>query len=492
MASNKKVIIPLRDFDAFSVTPDNSAVNQFPDIKATFRYRIVSGDRNRKSDWSPIYDLNFLDQTVGASLPSRTISQTNGFASPIFTRSDSYSTLTFANGSMMQSVIEKVPSNEQDLFKYSWIVPPTLNVKKFDIHLSWRSIAHVHPTATLSAPSGTGPYTGTITFTGTGAQNSANALRAFYNKAISLGDTVTLYAGANTATPAAALSVVSGTSTNGTGAVFNISSTSTWTATGTVKYVFRANPFTDFQYADSTSSNSYSFQRTETSNIQYARLTKGSNQLTLIPDKDSSQVVGKIAYLSGIVVGMTLSKISGDGEFAPGAVVVSAINYDTDTLTLSTDANGTSAQVHATGGDIVFKALNNDFAATAITGSPTLSWNMPMYVQAQLHASNLLQSPDSIYSFLSVSPGLSTFFRGYGTISGATTTAPFTATISGLGFNLPSSSVDIGKKLYAPGNTGAGSLGGGSVTFADWVTSSRITIHSTAAITNGLITNLQF
>lgn len=497
MVSNtKKVVIPIKDIDAFSVISDNATLGIVPQSSLTIRYRIKSQDGTRISEWSPIYDLGFYDQVFGTALGSRSIAQINGFSTPYpgrFTPLDAYD---YGDPNMLQSSVERISvgtdasdSPSVDLFKYSWVAPPSLNVKKFDVFLSWQSISYITSLATLSAPSGAGPYTGTITFTGTGAQNSANNVRNYYDRmdaegsfarlsgAPNLSATGTLNAGSGV--PGTIFTIVSGGSTGGTGVVFNISSTQTWTA-GTIKHIFKTEGYTDFEYAATTESNSYSFNRTGSSNVVSGTLTAGSNTITLNED---------VLY-SGLSMGMVVRKTSGDGEFATTAIV-SKIDYINSIVTFSDDAYGTNPATHLSSGYVEFAADNNDLDITVASGiTQTIQWRMPLSVQPMLHASNLSKTFDSTYSILSVPATFSVYYGGYGVIGSATTAAPFTATLNYMPFAASNRVIDRGRRIFATNNNG--SLGSGEVKLARYSDSTTILLTSTAALTNGIISNLRF
>jgi hypothetical protein len=502
MVSNtKKVIIPIKDIDAFSVTKViSSRSNSSNRCNITLRYRIKSADGTKISEWSPVYDLAFYNSRYGTAFGALQIAKTNGFDTPSSDRTSPISAYTYGDPTlkMLQSAVERITaqsdasaSPDVDLFKYSWVAPPSLNVKNFDVFLSWFTINYVHPTATLSAatgPSG-GLYSGTLTLTGTGAQNAANTLRSYYNRMNSLGSPARITMSSNIVTTGAIASgggaagnyftIVSGTSTNGTLTVFNIQSNQTWTA-GTMKHVFKYNSYSDFEYAGTTSSNSYTFKRTSNSNTVTTTLTAGLSTFTLNED---------VLY-SGLAVGMTLRKIDGDGAFGSGATI-SAIDYFNNIITVSTDAIGTSPVTHTSTGYVTFVADNTDLVITlAGAVTQTIQWSMPLQVQPMLHASNLSRDYLSNYSLLSVPKSYSTFYGGFGVISGATTVAPFTASVVRMPFAISGSSIDYGRRVYAT-NSG-GSMGGGLVTYADYTDSTSFVVASTTALTNGIITNLRF
>lgn len=499
MVSNiKKVIIPIKDIDLFSVTTDGASVYQLPRCNVTLRYRIKSPDGTRESEWSPIYDLQFVDPIFGTDLGTLSIAEINGYKIPSTSRATPISSYQYGDptDAMMQSGVERVTtqsdasaSPDVDLFKYSWIVPPTLSVKNFDVFLSWFSVNYVIAGATLSAASAS-PYTGTITFTGTGAQNAANTVRSYYNRMNAEGtDLARLTMSSNITTtgalaagggaPGQYFTIVSGASTDGTGAAFNIKSSQTWTA-GTVKHIFKLGAYTDFEYAATTSSNDFSFKRTGSSNKVTATIDSGSSTISL--DQD-------VLY-SGLCVGMKVRKVSGDGEFGVNATI-SAIDYINSIITLSTNAFGTTSVPHTASGYVEFVADNTDLTITIATGiTQTVQWNMPTFVQPMLHASNLSRDYVSTYSLLSVAKPFSVYYGGFGVLSGATTSAPFTANIIRMPFGISSQTIDYGKRIYAT-NSG-GSMGGGMVTYGDYIDSTTIAVSSSTALTNGIITNIRF
>ena len=397
---------------------------------------------------------------------------------------------------MLQSSVERIiatsdaaDSPSVDLFKYSWVAPPSLNVKKFDVFLSWQSVSYITSLATLSAPSGAGPYTGTITFTGSGAQNSANNVRSYYNRmnaegsyarllgSPNISSTGTLNAGSGV--PGTIVTVVSGANTDGSSVIFNISSTQSWTA-GTIKHIFKTDGYTDFEYVATTESNSYSFNRTGSSNVVTGTLTAGSNTVAINED---------VLY-SGLSMGMIVRKVSGDGAFAATAII-SKIDYINSIITLSDDAYGTTAAPHLSSGYVEFAADNNDLDITVASGvTQTIQWRMPQSVQPMLHASNLSKSFDSTYSILSVPEVFSVYYGGFGVIGSATTVAPFTATLNYMPFATSNRIIDRGRRIFATANNG--SLGSGEVKLARYSDSTTILLNSSAALTNGIISNIRF
>jgi hypothetical protein len=500
MAFNvKKVIIPIKDIDSFSVISDEQTEGELSQSSLTIRYRIASQDGTRISEWSPIYDLKFYDRVFGTDYGSKTIAEINGFSFPLGygSRLTPLSAYEYGDSNMLQSSVERISgvtdaddSPSVDLFKYSWVTPPSLNVKRFDVFLSWQSSSYITSGATLSAPSGSGPFTGTITLTGTGALNSAQNLRSFYDRMNSEGGSTKILGEPNinstgglnggSGVPGNFFTIVNGVNTNGSSVIFNISSNQTWTA-GTIKHIFRTDGYTDFQYAATVSeSNSYSFNRTGSSNIVTGTLTAGSNTFT----------INESAFYSGLSMGMKVRKISGEGEFQENAVI-SKIDYFENTITLSSDFSGATSSPNISSGYVEFVADNTDLEITVASGVlQTIQWRMPQTVQPILHASNLSKSPNSIYSLLSVPETFSVFYGGFGVLTSATTVAPFTATLTYMPFPASSRVLDRGRRVFATNNNG--SFGTGEVKLARYSDSTTILLTSTAAFTNGIVSNIRF
>jgi hypothetical protein len=365
-----------------------------------------------------------------------------------------------------------------DAFLLSW--KDTEFVKSFDIFLSWQSFALLsnQMTSTLSAPSGSGPYTGTLTFTGTGSVNAIATLKSRFDYDQLRGATTYLWAGKGTATPGNFFTVTSYNSSTG---VFSVSSPSTWTASGTIRNVSFLNNWSDLEYVGTSDTNSYSFGRKFISNKMTATITAGLN--TIVPNESIAD--------SGIVPGMKLFVSNGDGKFGVGATV-SKIDYYSNTLTITSAQSSTTAVNHLSSGYVEFYGdASTPITLTADTGiTQNGYWLTPYYVQAILSAkSNYKDFPDQNL-LLSISEAQSVWFGIYGTITSASPSAPYTATLTSMNLPFPNQSVNRGQRVFATNS--AGSLGSGKVVAAKYNNNFAMELSSTAAMTNGVITNVRF
>ena len=572
---SKKVIIPLSDIDKFI------ANNEFAGVG--FRYRLKSTDSEQVSEWSPM-QIAQLEDSYGNNI---TLAQSNGYSSWEASRSSNnqsaYSRTPGGASKSIQSQIDQVISQkiasttsphvpDQDLYRYSWNTPTNSNIKNFDIFTCWKIFAYQSQTATISSPSGAGPYTGTITLSGVGSTNTGATIKTLIEK---LGNSVIkLYAGPGTGAINNLLTITSYTLVTN---VFNISSDSTWTA-GTLRNISRTHGWTDFEYAGTTSNKNFEFNRKMTSNKVSATITAGDYLIKLSE--------GESCFEAGIVPGMILQKVSGDGEFATDARITQ-VDYQNNTILVSElqadstiiSSTGTIGSITGTAGNysatitgmsgVTPLVIDAKITATAGTGSlgknnaivtaqlsgtsikissdytPTAGtitdirvgiktspskahtvsgyvefvaqsglvsgatsdgtnsieqyWYKPMYVQAMLNAatskrSNIGNSHPYQYALLSISEPQSTFFDVYGTISGRTTTAPFTATLGGMSLQYADGVNYVGATLYglsSPLPTSTVSLGVGEVKIADYVDVVSLKLTSTAAMNNGVVTSLR-
>jgi hypothetical protein len=333
---SKQMQIPINEFDYFTSNGNYAGVK--------FRYRLKEDDTdNNTSQWSEPVELIFKNsENVNISL-----SETNGYDFPTFIeRTNPVTGLVWqsTNNRMMPSKIDQIisqtsltgtPGNivpKNDLYRLSFITPESFNVGKFDIFQSWRGIAYVHPTANVSAPSGSGPFTGTITLTGTNATLRGQTLKSYHDwYETFVGEDLPLYATEGTSTPGNTFVVTdySGTST------FSIRSAATWTASGNFRNISRANAFTTPEYVATIPTNTYEFSRKMTSNKVSATLV-GTDRNVIVPNSSSSIVrVNEDIATSGLVPGMRLQKISGEGRFSTDNAIISQIDYQNNLLFIS-------------------------------------------------------------------------------------------------------------------------------------------------------------
>jgi hypothetical protein len=159
------------------------------------------------------------------------------------------------------------------------------------------------------------------------------------------------------------------------------------------------------------------------------------------------------------------------------------------------------SKAHTTSGYVEFVAQSALVSGATSDGTNSIEqyWYKPMYVQAMLNAatskrSNIGNSHPYQYALLSISEAQSTFFDVYGTISGRTTTAPFTATLGGMSLQYADGVNYVGATLYglsSPLPTSTVSLGVGEVKIADYVDVVSLKLTSTAAMNNGVVTSLR-
>lgn len=493
---SKKVTIPVKDFSNFINT------DTYQHIGLAFRYRLVNKlDPTIISEWSAVNNLKFLDPTLGWSYTlGPTLSTVLGYQSPNgLTRYVSGSSNVGALGQgfyswdsngdalepMLPSQIDIQASQTNDAassplgdaFLLSW--RDTEFIKSFDIFMSWQSFALLsnQMTATLSAPSAF-PYTGTLTFTGTGSVNAIATLKSRFDYDVSRGAITYLWAGKGTTTPGNFFAVSSYNNTTG---VFTVTSPSTWTAAGTIRNVSFLNNWSNLEYVATSDTNSYSFGRKFISNKMTATITAGSN--TIITSENVED--------AGIVPGMKLFVSNGDGEFGVGATV-SKINYQSNTLTVTSGQNSTTAVSHLSGGYVEFYGdAKTSVTLTADTGITQKGyWLTPYYVQAVLCAASGKKEPIDENLLLSISEVQSVWFGVYGTISSASASAPFTATLTSMNLPFPSQSSNKGQRMFATNS--AGSFGSGKVVAAKYNSNIAMDLSSTALLTNGVVTNIRF
>lgn len=313
---SKQVTIPISSIDKF--------ITDGTFVGVAFRFRLKNKDSGDISQWSPVQLLKFSPYYSDSPIQ---IVQTNGSAPITSSRSSSfnYSPIT-VDAELPSSQIDQISSQatdghtpKLDTYKYSWSKPINCNVKNFDVYASWNIFSYLSTVGTLSAPSGTGPYTGTLTLTAN-SYNSAITLKSLYDFAFATND-LKIFAGPGTATLGNNL-IMTGYSS---GNIINVKSASTWTAGGgTIRNISRTHAWTNFEYVRTTAENSVTFSRKMTSNKLTATITKDTCVIK----------VNESLLESGVVPGMTLTKISGDGSFA-GSAVVSQVNYQDNYIIVS-------------------------------------------------------------------------------------------------------------------------------------------------------------
>ena len=325
---SREMQIPINEFDYF--TSDGT----YAGVKFRYRLKEDSTDTN-VSQWSEPVELIFKNSdNVNISL-----SEANGYDFPSsISRANAGTSLVWnsVNNRMMPSQIDQIISQttlpsgniipKNDLYRLSFITPESFNVGKYDIFQSWRGIAYVHPTGNVSVPSGSAPnVTGTLSLSGLNATIRSQTLKSYYDWYISnVGDDLPLYATQGSLTPGNSF-VVTGYSGN---TVFSIRSAATWSSGGTsgsFTNISRANVFTTPEYVATILENTYEFSRKMTSNKVSATLVAGSSIVNLNED----------VATSGLVPGMRLQKISGDGRFGTDNAIISQIDYQNNRLFIS-------------------------------------------------------------------------------------------------------------------------------------------------------------
>jgi hypothetical protein len=333
---SKIVQIPINEFDYF--TSDGTYVG------VKFRYRLKEDiTDNNTSQWSEPTELIFKD----ANNNNMSLSAVNGYDDPLIIGRDSpinsirLESFRYPDkAAMMPSQIDQIisqtslteqPNPQNDLYRLSFITPEKFNIGKFDIFQSWRGVAYVHPTADITAPSGSGPFTGTLTLSGTGGTLRTQTLKSYYDWFVQnvSGQDLALYAAAGSVTPGNTF-VITGYSR----ASFAIRSDRTWTSSGDLTHISRINAWTEPEYLATIETNNYEFSRKMKSNKVSATLVEGSSVVRL--DQDVAT--------SGIVSGMTITKLSGDGRFRSNSVI-SQIDYQNNLLFISTSLGETNTAV---------------------------------------------------------------------------------------------------------------------------------------------------
>lgn len=128
------------------------------------------------------------------------------------------------------------------------------------------------------------------------------------------------------------------------------------------------------------------------------------------------------------------------------------------------------------------------------TSSDSISFNKPddtyQAVQAAVFLSgtnkltNIFNNQGEV-TFISISKEYSTYYSATGTLGTVSGTAPYASTITGL-TGVPTGNSITGRRIFATGTR----FGTGAVTVAS-TTATSITVHSTAALTAGAITNIK-
>jgi hypothetical protein len=353
---SKEVKIPISSVDKF--------ISDGTYVGLALRYRLKNKDSGEVSQWSSTQFLKFLPYY--SDTLTYQIAKTNGYTTSYPSRgglSYNYGPLNTDSGlpaSQIDQVASQVSSSHNpqiDSYKYSWSKPVNCNIKNFDVYTSWNIMSYVCPIGTLSAPSGTGPYTGTLQLSGTGSTNANVSLKTFYD-VTGATNSIKLFAGPGTATPGNTFVITGYTHSTGT-ILFNVQSASTWTATGTIKNISRSHGWTDFEYVGTTNQSSYIFDRKMKSNKLTATITSGS---CLVQTNES-------LITSGVVPGMILVKKSGDGKFAASTATISQIDYTNNIMTISPYLSST---VTASTTGTIGTVTSNTATITGMSGTSTL------------------------------------------------------------------------------------------------------------------------
>lgn len=196
---------------------------------------------------------------------------------------------------------------------------------------------------TIGTVSGSGPYTATITGMDSGSTANlfpgqiiiATAGTGKFGAGVM---TVSTIASSTSITVSSTATFTAGTVTNiavsayGPGNVFGIQSASTWGSTGTITNLTRTHLWTQYEYAGTSPDN--------VSQIQFSRKMK-SCKLTAIITKDGCTIKTNENLINyGVVPGMSLVKISGDGELCSG--IISQVDYEENYIVLSNSQDATS------------------------------------------------------------------------------------------------------------------------------------------------------
>ena len=566
--------IPIREFDFF--TSDGTYVG------VKFRYRLKEDSTdNNVSQWSEIKELVFKN----TSNQNITLSEANGYDKPVVIyRPTPFTGIVWETGftdkKMMPSQIDQIisqnnltpgftPNPKNDLYRLSWITPENFNIGKFDIFQSWRSVAYVHPTADISSPSSSGAnFIGTLSLTGTNASLRGQTLKSYYDwfTTNAPSSSLELYATEGTVELGNTLSVTgySGIST------FSIRSADTWVSSGNVTNISRINAFSVPEYFGTTDANSIEFSKRIQSNKVSATLVSGSSIIRLNQD----------VATSGIVPGMTLTKISGDGRFSSEYLpIISQIDYQNNLLFIgySVPISGVASEVNVAVPSATVSSVSSSAGVwTALVGSSSIGsnfevgymisatpgspgsfgdglvrvsevisptqikiqsnkaitagtvtniatirrnnhpqsgyiefvgdasnafqisyggitnnviqhWLTPVFCQSIIAAPTKNKDWSNPYTTLSVSELQTVYGSGLGEITLRTTSAPFTARITGMSMPYSSSSANSGFRMYANQVSGGGSIGSGEVKIARYISGNSMDIVSTAVITNGFV-----
>jgi hypothetical protein len=335
---SREIVIPINNIDKF--TADGSSVG------ITFRYRLKNyQDSSQISSWSNPISLNFLKKNNSSE--NATILQTNYSNAPL---NEDYPTdlhggtainlsstsSTNMDSTMPSSEITQITSNkengihypEQDDFKLKWENPTDSNVKKFDAYVSWNMWSFLAKWGTLSAPTlSSGIYIGTLTLSSSNPdyRNTSLSFKTYLDKVITdSSGTVNLYAGPGTTTPGNTFAIQA-SQPYSSGNVFNIQSGSSWTSSGYITNITRTHAWTDYEYVKTSSDNQYE--------ISFSRKMNTSKLTAVITQGGCTIVTNENLINYGVVPGMSLTKISGDGDFGDG--IVSQVDYDNNIIVLS-------------------------------------------------------------------------------------------------------------------------------------------------------------
>lgn len=141
------------------------------------RYRIVSKDKSRTSEWSQIHKLPFPD--------NKTIYEINGFPPPSFLSEHIWSD-TYVDQPNLSSSIKLVETGKNNSFFVTWDTPQKTPTSFYDVYLSWRKAIFISTSTTVG-----GTYT-----TGFGTYYSELTVPSLDN--LDIGDTVFFVDGATT------------------------------------------------------------------------------------------------------------------------------------------------------------------------------------------------------------------------------------------------------------------------------------------------------
>ena len=216
------------------------------------RYRIVSKDKSRTSEWSQIHKLALPD--------NKTIYEINGFPAPSFSNEHIWDDILVDEPNLSSS-IKLVETGKNNSFSVTWDTPQKTPTSFYDVYLSWKKAVFISTSTVVS-----GTYS-----TGFGTYYSELTVPSLNN--LELGDEVFFVDGATTGRSGNGRLAISRFIDANTIQVSHVVSntSSDPPIDGTAGQLWVLKDWTPWNYAGTTQSNSLNFTRKlkETDNETY-------------------------------------------------------------------------------------------------------------------------------------------------------------------------------------------------------------------------------